>query len=76
MFLCVFLVPGVVQDIQWKPLSASSIRVAWKEPAKTNGIILQYIILFTAQTGLPFDKWQSVTAPGNKYSTEVNIVFY
>ena len=45
--------PGPVSNIQWVPLSASSVNVSWSPPQRPNGIILGYsVVLERYEDGL------------------------
>ncbi|XP_066994863.2 protogenin [Anabrus simplex] len=64
-------VPGVVQDVQWKPLNKTSIRVSWKEPVHTNGIINSYLVSITQDTSQPATEWKQQRVPGSQSNTEL-----
>jgi len=71
-YVYVTAVPSAVLDVQWKALNSSTVRVSWKEPQHTNGMIKQYEISFVRGfPGTP-ESVRSVTVSNSKLSTEVS----
>jgi len=64
-------VPSAVLDVQWKVLNSSAVRVSWKEPQHTNGMIKQYEISFVRGFAGTPESLRSVTVSNSKLSTEV-----
>lgn len=61
-------VPGKPEDVQGSQ-NGTRIRIAWKEPSKTNGMILTYFIsYYTSEFTETTLAWGNVTVPGNKTS--------
>ncbi|KAM9311941.1 immunoglobulin superfamily DCC subclass member 4 [Gastrophryne carolinensis] len=58
-------------DLVAQPLSQSSVQVHWRPPLESNGIIVQYLILYTSNKSYPDELWTHVTKEGNVFSTEV-----
>lgn len=68
----VIAVPSVVLDVQWKVLNSSTVRVSWKEPQHTNGMIKQYEISFVQGFAGAQESVRSLTVSNPKLSTEVS----
>jgi hypothetical protein len=74
-YMYVKTVPSAVLDVQWKVLNSSTVRVSWKEPQHTNGMIKQYEISFVRGfVGTP-EGVRSVTVSNSKLSTEVSMQY-
>ncbi|XP_068131099.1 immunoglobulin superfamily DCC subclass member 4 isoform X2 [Hyperolius riggenbachi] len=58
-------------DLMLQPLSQSSIQIRWRPPLESNGIIVQYLILYTANRSQPDEVWTILTKEGNVFSTEI-----
>lgn len=58
-------------DLMLQPLSHSSVQVHWRPPLESNGIIMQYLILYTANRSHPDEMWTLLTKEGNVFSTDV-----
>lgn len=71
-YVYVIAVPSVVLDVQWKVLNSSTVRVSWKEPQHTNGMIKQYEISFVRGFAGAQENVHSVTVSNSKLSTEVS----
>ncbi|XP_066594612.1 protogenin-like isoform X2 [Prorops nasuta] len=61
-------VPGKVEEVQWILWNSTRVRVAWKEPNKTNGILQHYFIAYTTDLDDLRSTWRNITVPGNKTS--------
>ncbi|XP_077119425.1 immunoglobulin superfamily DCC subclass member 4 [Ranitomeya variabilis] len=59
-------------DLVLQPLSQLSIQVHWRPPVESNGIIVQYLILYTANKSHPDEMWTVLTREGNTFSAEVD----
>jgi hypothetical protein len=57
--------------VQWRALNSSTVRVSWKEPQHTNGMIKSYEISFVRGLGGSQDNVRSVNVSNSKLSTEV-----
>jgi len=71
-YVYVAAVPSAVLDVQWKVLNSSTVRVSWKEPQHTNGMIKQYEISFVRGFAGTPESVRSVTVSNSKLSTEVS----
>ncbi|KAM5170274.1 immunoglobulin superfamily DCC subclass member 4 [Mantella aurantiaca] len=58
-------------DLVLQPLSHSAVQIHWRPPLESNGIIMQYLILYTANRSHPDEMWTLLTKEGNVFSTEV-----
>ncbi|KAM4749049.1 immunoglobulin superfamily DCC subclass member 4 [Rhinophrynus dorsalis] len=58
-------------DLVLHPVSQSSIQAHWHPPVESNGIILQYLILYSANSSYPDEMWTLLTREGNVFSAEV-----
>jgi hypothetical protein len=70
MCLCVPKVPSAVLDVQWSPLNSSTVRVSWKEPQRSNGVIKSYEILVQGYSGSQHSV-HCVNVTTSKLSSEV-----
>ncbi|KAG9489034.1 hypothetical protein GDO78_005176 [Eleutherodactylus coqui] len=59
-------------DLVLQPLSQFSVQVHWRPPVESNGIIVQYLILYTANKSHPDEMWTVLTKDGNVFSAEVD----
>ncbi|XP_075714410.1 immunoglobulin superfamily DCC subclass member 4-like [Rhinoderma darwinii] len=59
-------------DLMLQPLSQFSVQVHWRPPVESNGIIVQYLILYTANKSHPDEMWTVLTKEGNIFSAEVD----
>ncbi|XP_056427703.1 immunoglobulin superfamily DCC subclass member 4 isoform X3 [Hyla sarda] len=59
-------------DLLLQPLSQFSVQVHWRPPAESNGIIVQYLIRYSANKSQPDDTWTVLTKEGNTFSAEVD----
>ncbi|XP_069674943.1 protogenin-like [Periplaneta americana] len=64
-------VPSAVTDVQWRALNSSTIRVSWKEPQHTNGVIKNYEISVFRVFGVTQNNVRSVNVSNSKLSTEI-----
>ncbi|XP_063781671.1 immunoglobulin superfamily DCC subclass member 4 isoform X2 [Pseudophryne corroboree] len=58
-------------DLVLQPVSQYSVQVHWRPPLESNGIIVQYLILYTVNRSHPDEMWSILTKEGNIFSTEV-----
>nr|XP_018899616.1 PREDICTED: protogenin-like [Bemisia tabaci] len=70
--------PGHVQNVDFKVLNKSSVRLSWRKPNYANGIIVRYLISYLQD---PTGPWRNLSVPGNLSSTDVigleaNIPFF
>jgi hypothetical protein len=63
----------VVLDVQWKVLNPSTVRVSWKEPQHTNGVIKHYEISFVRGFAGSQESVRSVNVSNSKLSAEVSM---
>jgi hypothetical protein len=63
-------VPSAVLDVQWSPLNSSTVRVSWKEPQRSNGVIKNYEILVRGYGGSQHSV-HCVNVSNSKLSAEV-----
>ncbi|XP_075063727.1 immunoglobulin superfamily DCC subclass member 4 isoform X2 [Mixophyes fleayi] len=59
-------------DLVLQPVSQFSVQVHWRPPVESNGIIVQYLLLYTANRSHPDEMWTLLTKEGNIFSTEVD----
>lgn len=67
----IFTVPSAVLDVQWRVLNSSTVRVSWKEPQHTNGMIKNYEISFVRGLSGSQNNVHSFNVSNSKLSTEV-----
>jgi hypothetical protein len=65
-----------VLDVQWRVLNSSTVRVSWKEPQHTNGMIKNYEISFVQGFAGSQSNVHSVNVSNSKLSTEVRGSLY
>eukprot|EP00079_Xenopus_tropicalis_P015270 XP_004912739.1 PREDICTED: immunoglobulin superfamily DCC subclass member 4 isoform X1 [Xenopus tropicalis] len=58
-------------DLVLQPLSQFSVQLHWRPPVESNGIIAQYLIMYTTNSSHPDEMWTFLTREGNIFSTEV-----
>ncbi|XP_040270213.1 immunoglobulin superfamily DCC subclass member 4-like isoform X1 [Bufo bufo] len=59
-------------DLVLEPLSQFSVQMHWRPPVESNGIIVQYLILYTANKSHPDGMWTVLTKDGTTFSAEVD----
>ncbi|KAG8440765.1 hypothetical protein GDO86_006487 [Hymenochirus boettgeri] len=59
-------------DLVLQPVSQFSIQVHWRPPMESNGIIIQYLVLYSSNRSHPDEIWNSLIREGNVFSTEVH----
>ncbi|XP_063229940.1 protogenin B-like isoform X2 [Bacillus rossius redtenbacheri] len=69
---CRTLEDGMVYNVQWKPINQKTVRVLWREPKSTNGVIRKYEVAVSNNTALTVDKWRLLEVPGGRTSVEVS----
>lgn len=73
--LCVLTVPSAVLDVQWSPLNSSTVRISWKEPQRSNGVIKNYELLVRGYAGSQHSV-HCVNVSNSKLNTEVRESLY
>jgi len=68
-------VPGIVEQIEWHWINASTVRIIWTEPNKLNGVIVGYHISYTDELHVPPTSWAQFNVSRNKNSIEVCKLF-
>ncbi|XP_033606589.1 protogenin isoform X2 [Cryptotermes secundus] len=63
-------VPSAVLDVQWSPLNSSTVRISWKEPQRSNGVIKNYELLVRGYAGSQHSV-HCVNVSNSKLNTEV-----
>ncbi|OCT89824.1 immunoglobulin superfamily DCC subclass member 4 isoform X2 [Xenopus laevis] len=58
-------------DLVLQPLSQFSVQLHWRPPVEPNGIIAQYLLMYTTNSSQPDEMWTLLTRDGNIFSTEV-----
>ncbi|XP_078540203.1 immunoglobulin superfamily DCC subclass member 4 [Lissotriton helveticus] len=58
-------------ELQVNPISSYAVRVVWRPPIEPNGVIVEYIILYVANTTQPDHMWTQLTKEGNISRTEI-----
>ncbi|XP_017885613.1 protogenin-like [Ceratina calcarata] len=61
-------IPGKVEEVQWFLVNNTKVRIAWKEPSNVNGVIQNYVVIYTMDLMDSATTWKNVTVPGNKTS--------
>lgn len=69
--MCIFLVPGIVEQIEWNWVNSSNIHISWKEPSKSNGVIMGYYVSYTSDLHIPPTSWQQLNVSRNKHTLDV-----
>ncbi|CAH2274440.1 immunoglobulin superfamily DCC subclass member 4 isoform X1 [Pelobates cultripes] len=59
-------------DVEVHPVSQFSVQVHWRPPMESNGIIVQYLIMFSYNSSYPDEKWTVLIKEGNVFSTDVS----
>ncbi|KAM7152071.1 immunoglobulin superfamily DCC subclass member 4 isoform 3-T3 [Macrochelys suwanniensis] len=59
-------------DLRLHPVNPYAVRVHWCPPVEPNGIIVEYVILYNANSTQPDDMWTLLRKGGNIFSTEVD----
>ncbi|KAM8973955.1 immunoglobulin superfamily DCC subclass member 4 [Pelodytes ibericus] len=59
-------------DLVVHPVSQYSVQVHWRPPVESNGIIVQYLILFCNNSSYPEEMWTVLIKEGNVFSTDVH----
>ncbi|XP_060611593.2 immunoglobulin superfamily DCC subclass member 4 [Anolis sagrei] len=59
-------------DLRLHPINPYAVQVHWCPPSEPNGIIVEYIILYNANSTQPDEMWTLLTKEGNTFSTEVH----
>ncbi|CAL7934192.1 unnamed protein product [Xylocopa violacea] len=62
-------IPSKVEKLEWFLVNNTKVRIAWKEPSNINGIIQNYVVIYTMDLMDSANTWRNVTVPGNKTST-------
>uniref|UniRef100_A0A8C5PAG5 Immunoglobulin superfamily DCC subclass member 4 n=1 Tax=Leptobrachium leishanense TaxID=445787 RepID=A0A8C5PAG5_9ANUR len=58
-------------DLVVHPVSQFSVQVHWRPPLESNGIIAQYLIMYSNNISNPDEMWTVLTKEGNVFSTDV-----
>ncbi|KAG5848798.1 hypothetical protein ANANG_G00103250 [Anguilla anguilla] len=58
-------------DLQVSALDSSTVLISWRPPVESNGIIVEYRILYSGNSSLPDHQWSSLSCHGSITSTEV-----
>ncbi|KAF5286836.1 hypothetical protein FQA39_LY00369 [Lamprigera yunnana] len=53
-------VPSSVRNLKYRVINVTAVCVMWKAPIITNGKLLNYVISYTSDKNLQFDKWKNV----------------
>ncbi|XP_066491468.1 immunoglobulin superfamily DCC subclass member 4 [Tiliqua scincoides] len=59
-------------DLRLHPINPYAVQVHWCPPSEPNGIIVEYLILYNANSTQPDEMWTLLTKEGNTFSTEVH----
>ncbi|XP_072004768.1 immunoglobulin superfamily DCC subclass member 4-like isoform X2 [Engystomops pustulosus] len=59
-------------DLVLQPLSQFSVQVHWRPPVESHGIIVQYLLMYTANKSHPDEMWTVLTKEGSTFSAEVD----
>ncbi|KAG9352071.1 hypothetical protein JZ751_020484, partial [Albula glossodonta] len=58
-------------EMQLSALDSNTVLVSWRPPVESNGIIVEYRILYSGNSSLPDHQWSYVSCHGSLTSTEV-----
>ncbi|KAI1889536.1 hypothetical protein AGOR_G00163880 [Albula goreensis] len=58
-------------EMQLSALDSNTVLVSWRPPLESNGIIVEYRILYSGNSSLPDHQWSYVSCHGSLTSTEV-----
>ncbi|KAM4676518.1 immunoglobulin superfamily DCC subclass member 4 isoform 2-T2 [Discoglossus pictus] len=58
-------------DLVLHAVSQFSVQLHWRPPVESNGIIVQYLILYSTNSSYPDEMWTLLTREGNVFSTDV-----
>ncbi|KAJ8417655.1 hypothetical protein AAFF_G00224980 [Aldrovandia affinis] len=58
-------------ELQLSALDSSTVLVSWRPPVESNGIIVEYRILYSGNSSLPDHQWSFLSCHGSITSTEV-----
>ncbi|XP_069481213.1 immunoglobulin superfamily DCC subclass member 4 isoform X2 [Ambystoma mexicanum] len=58
-------------ELQLYPISSYAVRAMWRPPAEPNGVIVEYMILYSTNNTQPNHLWSLLTREGNISSAEV-----
>ncbi|XP_044516051.1 immunoglobulin superfamily DCC subclass member 4 [Gracilinanus agilis] len=59
-------------DLRLSPLTPSTVRLRWCPPVEPNGVIVEYLILYSSNHSKPDHLWTLLTTDGNIFSVEVH----
>ncbi|XP_064421809.1 immunoglobulin superfamily DCC subclass member 4 [Latimeria chalumnae] len=59
-------------DLKLNPINPYSVQVRWRPPTEPNGIIVEYIILYSANKTQSDDMWNLLSKEGHTFSAEVH----
>ncbi|XP_072470283.1 immunoglobulin superfamily DCC subclass member 4 isoform X3 [Notamacropus eugenii] len=59
-------------DLRLSPLTPSTVRLRWCPPVEPNGVIVEYLILYSSNHSKPDHLWTLLTTDGNIFSAEVH----
>ncbi|XP_041074629.1 immunoglobulin superfamily DCC subclass member 4-like isoform X2 [Polyodon spathula] len=57
--------------LQLSPLGPHSVLVRWQPPLEPNGLIVEYVVLYSSNSTQPDSMWSSLSREGNIFSAEV-----
>ncbi|KAJ8340724.1 hypothetical protein SKAU_G00353570 [Synaphobranchus kaupii] len=58
-------------ELQVNALDSNTVLISWRPPVESNGIIVEYRILYSGNSSLPDHQWSSLSCHGSLSSTEV-----
>lgn len=70
--MCMFEVPGIVEQIEWHWMNTSTVHISWIEPLKPNGVIMGYFLSYTSELHIPPTTWLKLNVSRHKNSLDVS----
>ncbi|KAJ6662850.1 hypothetical protein lerEdw1_011054 [Lerista edwardsae] len=58
-------------DLRLHPINPYAVQLHWCPPSEPNGVIVEYVILYNANSTQPDEMWTLLTKEGNTFSTRV-----
>lgn len=62
-----------MDELEWFVDNGTKIRVAWKQPKRSNGIIQNFTVFYSLDSDFKWSSWETIAVPGNVTSTTLPI---
>ena len=70
MNLCDFSEPSDPPSaVQASPVNSNTVEVSWEPPARPNGIITRYTVMYQRDPGVPEESWECEQKDGESHFT-------